>query len=196
MPRKTKFQKEEIINSAYEIVMEQGFDQLNARKIAKRLGCSVQPIFHNFSSMEELMSEVHDKIYQTYVSYMSVDLREEKAYKKMGMSYIQFAKDYPQFFKILFMHQTNQKVESFVQKDALHDHIIQAGQQLTHLSYEDQKNFHIKVWIFTHGIACLIASDTVQLNQQEIATLLETTVIEMMNGLKKKTEEQTNGTCN
>ncbi len=55
---------------------------------------------------------------------------------------------------------------------------------MTHLSYEEQEKFHIKVWIFTHGIACLVATNTVQLSEQEIADLLGTTVMEMMLGRK------------
>ena len=108
----------------------------------------------------------------------------EKVYKKIGMSYIQFAKDFPEFFKILFMQQTNQKVEYFMRTDTMYDQIIQAGQKMTHLSYEEQEKFHIKVWIFTHGIACLVATNTVQLSEQEIADLLGTTVMEMMLGRK------------
>ncbi|MCI9177146.1 MAG: WHG domain-containing protein [Clostridia bacterium] len=38
--------------------------------------------------------------------------------------------------------------------DSAGDDIIKAGQKLTGLSYEEQKKFHVKVWIFTHGIAC------------------------------------------
>lgn len=186
MPKKKKFQKEEIVDAAYEIVKMHGFNQLNARKLAKKLNCSVQPIFHNFATMEELIKEVHHKIYQTYVSYMSIDLHDEKVYKKIGMSYIQFAKDFPEFFKILFMQETNQNVEYFMRTDTMYDHIIQAGQQMTHLSYEEQKKFHVKVWVFTHGIACLVATNTVQLSEQEIADLLGVTVMEMLNGRIKE----------
>ena len=41
MPKKKKFQKEEIVDAAYEIVKMHGLNQLNARRLAKKLNCSV-----------------------------------------------------------------------------------------------------------------------------------------------------------
>ena len=103
MPPTRKFQKENIINIAYEIVKNEGIEGLNARKIAKELGCSVQPIFHNFENMEQVKNEVYQKMANLYHEYMLSGVNKEKAYKQMGLSYIQFAKDYPNFFKIMFM---------------------------------------------------------------------------------------------
>lgn len=183
MPPARKFKKEEIIDVAYEIVRNEGFKGLNARKIASKLKCSVQPIFHNFSSMEELNKEIHLRIYEKYKEYMIAGRdNKEKAYKYMGLAYIKFAKDYPEFFKILFMQKTNLSAESIVVNDDMGNDIIKTGQILTGLSYEEQTKFHIKVWIFTHGIACLVASKTVQFTDEEIEELLENTVREMLKG--------------
>ena len=182
MPPTRKFQKEEIINTAYEIVKKEGFKNVNARRIAKELGCSVQPIFHNFENMEELYQTVYEKIYEQYKKYMLNGANKEKAYKQMGLAYIQFAKDYPEFFKIIFMQKTQLKPEGFILADDAGDEIIKAGQKLTGLSYEKQKKFHVKVWIFTHGIACLVATNTVKLTNNEIDELLEGTVRQMLKG--------------
>lgn len=180
-PRR-KFLKENIIQTAYEIVKEEGFESINARRIAKELNSSVQPIFHNFATMEELKKEVYEKVYQKYKEYMLRGVEKEKDYKQMGISYIQFAKDYPEFFKIIFMQKTNLNAEKFVMADAIGDDIIKKGQLLTGLPYEEQKKFHVKVWIFTHGIATLVATKTVEFTDLEISELLEKTVREMAIG--------------
>ena len=62
MPPTKRFQRDEIIDTAYKIVEKEGFTSVNARRIAKELGGSVQPIYHNFATMEELNKEVFDKI--------------------------------------------------------------------------------------------------------------------------------------
>lgn len=185
MPPRKKFQREEIINKSYEIVKDEGLEAINARRIAKELNCSVQPIFHNFDNMEELKKAVYEKIYDTYKEYMLSGVNKEKPYKQIGLSYIKFAKDYPEFFKIIFMQKTNLNAENFVMSDNIGDDVIKAGQKLTGLSYEEQKTFHIKVWIFTHGIACLVATKTVEFTDNEISDLLGNTVIEMLKGYKK-----------
>ena len=56
MPPKVRITKEEIIGTCLALVRENGADALNARSIAAALGCSTQPIFSNFSSMEELQA--------------------------------------------------------------------------------------------------------------------------------------------
>ncbi len=185
MPPRMIFQKEDVLSIAYEIVKKEGFEGLNARKIATQLNASVHPIFRHFADMEELKKAVYEKIYNKYQEYMLSGAKEEKAYKKMGISYIQFAKDYPEFFKIIFMQKTNLNVEKFVMADEVGDDVIKAGQILTGLSYEEQKKFHVKVWIFTHGIACLVATKTVEFSEKEIEELLGNTVLEMLKGYKK-----------
>lgn len=184
MPPLIKFTKEDIIDISYEIVKKEGVESINARRIANELNSSVQPIFHNFSNMEELKKAVYEKIYNTYMNYMKVDEKDVRAYKKMGLSYIKFARDYPEFFKIIFMQKTTLSAENFVMADNVGDNIIKTGQKLTGLSFEEQKKFHVKVWIFTHGIACLVATNTVKFTDEEIDNLLENTVLEMLKGYK------------
>ena len=49
---------------------------------------------------------------------------------------------------------------------------------------EQQKVFHLKVWVFTHGIASLVATDTVEFTEIEIMELLASTTREMLMGFK------------
>lgn len=190
MPPTKKFQKEEIINSAYKIVKKEGLESVNARRIAKELECSVQPIFHNFSNMEELNEAVYEKIYKKYEEYMLSGINEERGYKNTGLSYIRFARDYPEFFKILFMQKTDLTFSNFISADKVDNEIIKVGQKLTGLSYDEQREFHKKVAIFTHGLACLVATKTVGFTVQEIDKLLGVTVWEMLKGMKIKGEDK------
>jgi len=186
MPPIKKYQKEDIINTAYEIVKKEGFSSLNARRIAKELNCSIHPVFQNFSTMEELNKEVFSKIYNKYKEYIMSCVTKDKPYKEMGLAYIRFAKDYPEFYKILFMQETNLKMESFMMRDPISDDIIKAGKTFTGLSYDEQKNFHLKVWVFTHGLCCLIATKTIDLSDEEIEEFLLSTTWELSLGMKKE----------
>lgn len=179
------FKKEDVLKIAYEIVEKEGLNGLNARRIAEELHSSVHPIFKHFQDMEELKKAVYEKIYDKYQEYMLSGIHEKLAYKKTGLSYIQFAKDYPEFFKILFMQSTNLNAEKFITADKVGDDVIKAGQALTGLPMEEQKKFHVKVWIFTHGIACLVATKTVEFSEKEISDLLGNTVLEMLKGFKQ-----------
>ena len=100
MPRATKYLKEDIIEAACAVVKKEGLTAINARRVAKELGCSVQPIFYQFENMEDLKQATILHIRKIYQSYMIAGSKEEKAYRGMGLAYIRFAKDYPDFFKI------------------------------------------------------------------------------------------------
>ena len=45
MARKETITKEDIIQAAFEILQEEGIEQVTARKLAAKANCSTQPIF-------------------------------------------------------------------------------------------------------------------------------------------------------
>ena len=57
MPRKRIF-REDILNAAVGLVREEGPAALSVRNIAKKLGCSTQPVYSEFESMEALREEL------------------------------------------------------------------------------------------------------------------------------------------
>lgn len=189
MPPIKRFDKEDIINISLDIISKDGIDKLNARRIAKELHSSVNPIFNNFKNMDDLKNELYKRIYQLYQEYMQNGKNAKDVispYKGMGMGYIKFAKDYPEYFKMIFMQKSDLTAENFIMADAEGNDVLSEGQKLTGLSYEEQKKLHIRVWIFTHGIACLVATNTVKLSEQEISELLENTVRQMIIGYLKE----------
>lgn len=179
-----KVQKADIVAAALEIAKTEPLDSLTARRLAQELNCSVQPIFYNFANMDELKSAALDTMYQIYLDYMAEGSHDPKPYKGMGLAYIRFARDYPSYFKLIFMNKTNLTPETFIDNDNQGNNILQHGMEFSGLDPASQKHFHLKVWIFTHGLASLVATGTVQITDAEIEKLLETTVREMLAGHK------------
>lgn len=70
MPPKAKISREMIIDAAYEIVRESGEDNINARNIAGKLGCSTQPVLYAFKTMEEIREEVYRKADEYHSEYL------------------------------------------------------------------------------------------------------------------------------
>ena len=60
MPRATKFLKEDIIEAASAVVKKEGLSAINARRVAKELGCSVQPIFYQFEKAGDDLTHPED----------------------------------------------------------------------------------------------------------------------------------------
>lgn len=169
-----KIQKEDIINSAIEIIREDGFDSIQARNIAKKLNCSTQPIFYQFANMEELKKEVIEKVLEIFREYMKVDEKASLPYKEVGKGYIRFAKEESKLFQLIFMSQNNLTPENFMTSDKKsYKGILKHVEGATKISSEKEANsFHLKMWTFTHGIATMIATKTCEISEEQISEML------------------------
>lgn len=54
MPPKSRIEREEILNRAFELARREGFESLTARGLAASLGCSTQPIYDAFADRKAL----------------------------------------------------------------------------------------------------------------------------------------------
>lgn len=173
MPPSVKIKKEEIVNMAFKIIQKEGLEALNARKIANRLHCSVQPIFSNFENMDELKKVVFEKIaayfYKFIVGLYDNDLPK---YKQVGMNYIKFAQMEPNLYKILFLDNHEIELPTIEENNDDFKIIQQYMSYATKLNKNDMKKFHVQMWIFTHGLATLVASKNFNLDEKEIGDLL------------------------
>ena len=87
MPPKVKVTKEDIVSASVDIIRKYGAEALNARSIADKLGCSTQPIYSNYSTMEKLKADVikyAGAIHQEY-NKRAVKDADYPAYKAIGM---------------------------------------------------------------------------------------------------------------
>ena len=159
MPRKTVIQKQDIINAAVEIVRADGYENLNARAIARRLGCSTQPLFSNFSNMEDLTGSVIRRsleIYNDFVAREFTKPHDYPPYKTNGMAYIRFALEEKNLFKLLYMRDRTNDPEP-VEQSTFYD-VLPLIMKATGLDREQTSLFHFEIWAAVHGIAVMVAS--------------------------------------
>ena len=63
--------------------------------------------------------------------------------------------------------------KEFISKDTKdYKELVELIKISTKLNDDDIANFHTNMWIFTHGIATLVANDTVILSDQQIKKML------------------------
>ena len=95
MPKKPQVAREEILRTALELVRSGGDGVLNARALAKALGCSTQPIFRNFTDMQALRAALLEEIHNRYLAFMEayIAASAHPPYKASGLAYIAFRAD-------------------------------------------------------------------------------------------------------
>lgn len=174
LPTTTRITKEMILNAAFEITQKDGVEKVSNREIAKKLNCSIRPIYYQFKNSEELNKELYKKIDQYFFDFLNNNIiKDVPPYKQIGINYIKFAQEETNFFKVLFMTETDKFPESFVTSNGTgFSGVVNALKISSHLKDTETKSFHIKMWIFTHGIATLVASKTVHFTEEQIRDLL------------------------
>lgn len=177
MPQKAKFSKEEIINSAINIVENQGIEFLTARSLGDKLGTSARPIFTTFKNMEDVLKGVNNYANNLYQSYVCEGLKEPIAFKGVGISYIRFASDHPKLFELMFMKE-HANVPSLNNVLGLIEDSYQAILNSITQSYKVSEKFakelYQHMWIYTHGIASLIVNKMCKFSTEEISDMLTT----------------------
>lgn len=173
MPPKAKVSKEDILNASISLVRENGESAFKAREIANKLNCSTQPIFSHFKSMEELKSEVLQYAAKVFRSYQDSIIKsgEYQAYKASGMGYIKFAKEERELYKLLFMRDRRDEVfENPVDQDF--DNAVLMVMERTGLSHDEAMLFHLEMWVFVHGIAVILATSFLELDDDTVSRML------------------------
>lgn len=174
LPTTTKITKEMILNTAFEIAREKGFENISNRELAKKMNCSIRPIYYQFKNVEELNKELYKKIERYFYEFLIDNMiKDVPLYKQIGINYIKFAIAENNLFKFLFMTETKDEPSAFITTDEKgFEEVVKAIKISTKLSDKDIKSFHIKMWIFAHGIATLSATKSVKFTDEQIQDLL------------------------
>ena len=182
MPPQVKVTKEEIVKTAMDIVRQQGAQALNARMVAAALGCSTQPVFSNFVTMQELHCAVIEQAEALYQSYLrrETESGEYPPYKASGMAYIRFAKEERELFKLLYMcdrsaGETSVEETTFTQ-------MVDVVRGNMSVNEETARLFHLEMWAYVHGIATMFATGFLDLDWELVSRMLSDAYL----GLRKQ----------
>lgn len=174
MPTKIKISKDMILEAAFEIVREQGIEKLSNRELANKLKCSIRPIYYQFENVKEMQEELYSKIEKYFYKFLMDHMVDDiPKYKQIGINYIKFAKKEKKLFQALFMSEIGLTPNAFISKNGKdYEEIAKMIKISTNLNDDDIKAFHTKMWIFCHGIASLVANNTIHLDNKQIEQLL------------------------
>ena len=70
MPPRERVSKEQVLNTAFRMTRENGFEELTARKLAEQLNSSTQPIFRAYENMNSLKRDLFFKSADFFSDYM------------------------------------------------------------------------------------------------------------------------------
>lgn len=191
MPPKAKFTKQQITEAGLEIIRTEGMENLTARALGKKLGSSSCPIFTVFHNMEEVQKEILEAARKKYNEYTLNGLAQTPAFKGTGEQYIKFAKDEPKLFQLLFMSEKfdTLSVDERLSLDTYYKDIISSIQNQYQLSERSANKLYQHLWIYTHGIATLIATKVCVFTDKEISDMLTESFMGIFSKIKSEEKE-------
>ena len=156
------YSRNQIIETTFQLIREQGWSAVSVRAIAKKLGSSTMPIYSHMGSLEELENELRRKAQERLKEFQQRQYTEH-ALLNLAFGYVVFARDEINLFRFLFLEKPKkldledgtEMKDSFMADFGEHS---EAGKALAALQEAGQETMIQYTWIFTHGLATLVNS--------------------------------------
>lgn len=188
MPPSTKITREMILKTGYELVITSGIESVNSRSIAKMLGCSTQPIFSQFPSMEELRQGIHDFACQKFEEDVLCCVDSDSFMLSSYLKVINLAKNQKNIFKLIYLSEycmgenfLNTRMNFESNKKIWHE--IKLKYQVNDNECSDILE---RISLLVQGIATVIATSNIQYSDEQVIDIVDNTLEDIVMGIKER----------
>lgn len=172
MGARTAIEKKGIVEAAVQIVREAGWEVVSARSIAARMGSSTMPIYSVIGSMEELHVLAKLRAVEMLQASQRVPRTGNPALD-LAVGYVAFAREESRLFH--FAISADESVALTNKAVSMRDYgeqvaVFSPGVKsiLDSIVKGAQGDFLLHSWIFTHGLAELVAAGVIDMSDEEI----------------------------
>ena len=177
MARTEKYNKEIILNKGVNYVREYGIERLNARDLAKYIGCSTQPIFRVWNNLEEYKQDLKIELKKDYHSFISKYVNTDDYLYTISYAYALYGKVEPNIFKALFITElAGTRTIKEVVTTSWNIPTIEAMTKQYHISQKKAEEVYRDVRFYTHGIASQLCAKTIKLTNKELENLIKNNI--------------------
>lgn len=167
--RRQKRTRQAILDTALELIIENGADKLSLREIARRIDYSPAGLYEYFGSKNEIVETlctIGNNQLSAYINKTSATLPTQERLIEMGLAYIRFARENPQLFKLMFTRLTPTIIEMPTSIEGLdpQDSFVIVSREIQ-IAIENgliqaQENYSVSeiaysLWALVHGMAVL-----------------------------------------
>lgn len=170
------YTREHILKAAYELIEKDGFTNFTARNVAAQMGVSTQPIYLEFSNMEDLKQTLIKEIFDDLTEKVfSIEHTGDKLID-ISINYIDFAQKNPRLFMAMYL---DEKGGGRVMYD--HSYGFFKDTILQEEEYKDLTEAYIEAlfhgtWITITGLAALMLAKVVVPTRQQTIAIIENSV--------------------
>lgn len=162
-----------IVNAAFDIARNLGIDNVNARTVSEKLGCSTQPVMYHFARIEEMKRAVYEKADQFHSEYLMNIKSTDGIMLSIGLNYVRFAIQEPNLFRFLF--QSGYAVENslldMIDSEEIKP-LLNMMSGAMKMTLEQTKEIFVTIAMFAHGYASIIANNSLEFDEKIVAAHL------------------------
>jgi AcrR family transcriptional regulator len=167
--RRQKRTRQAILDTALELIIENGADKLSLREIARRIDYSPAGLYEYFGSKDEIVETLcilGNEQLAKHLNTVKPDVSHQQRLIEMGLAYVRFARENPQLFKLLFTRFTPSVNEMPASANELDVHdsygivFREVEAAISDAVIQTQENYGTSeitysVWALVHGLAVL-----------------------------------------
>ncbi|MBQ3105106.1 MAG: TetR/AcrR family transcriptional regulator [Lachnospiraceae bacterium] len=173
MARKEMVSRSFLINTAFDMMCQEGLENVTARKLAARAGCSTQPIFRLYASMEDLWRELFELAVEYFEDYYKeMPEADNPPFVNLGIAYIRFAMEESHVFKMLFLDEQRWGKSLYEMLNGREGNLTKEINAAKAAGCKSTGELFTKMWIFIHGAACMSITGDYDLEEEETVRLL------------------------
>lgn len=188
MPAIAKVTKEMIIDAAFEIAKEMGAENITARTVSQKLGCSTQPVLYHFKTIEDVRIAAHKKAGEFHINYVTnLSGKYERSMLEVGMRHIQFAVEEKNLFCFLFHsnYYTGVSLSNWFTGE-IFDSLFPVLKRQAKVNEQQAYSIFSQIFLVTHGIASLLANNAMVYDEAYCINTLSNAYFGIMYLIKER----------
>ncbi len=189
MGPRQKITKEILLEHAFMIAEKQGIMAVTSRSVAKSAGCSIQPVFSHFPTMENLRQATFDYACDGFVHEILALEQKPDFLPQVTKWVLHLARNKPNLFRMLYLSdgfKGKNLLDVMMTFESNHA-MISKMTELYGLHEDVCKEILLRSCLLLLGICTMICVNHMEFSDEQVAAMMKQTVTDMVVGAKGET---------
>lgn len=186
MPPRQRITKEILLEHAFQIAESNGISAVTSRSVAKSVGCSIQPVFSQFPTMEDLRKATFEYTCNKFIDEVLAFENQPDFMPKVVSWTIDLARNRPHLYRLLYLsggfHGEN--LMEYMMTYESNQKMIAKMAELYRLDTESCKDILVRSCLFLLGIGTMICENHFSYTDEQVSQMVKQTVADMVQGAK------------
>lgn len=189
MGRNTRISKESILQAGLDLIIRDGYDAVNIKNLAGRLGCSTQPIMWQFGDMDEFRTQLAKFCAQYLNAKIHTDCNSAiLSFGQVGLAWLDAAIDTPKLVAYMLSAEFTARAGSggglqTILGGKTDSAIAEEICSQLHCGADEVEKLMLTLEMFTMGTVAMIVAGAAKLTKIQAHELLHETSVAQLVGL-------------